>query len=635
MRQNITKHLIKACFCLPGFVWKGLGLYRMFNDSLYRLITARKGYTVDLLQKINEMQFGGNSKNRWAQAFRGGLIHLWIMDRVCFEAFCTDAMTVEEDIRDNLVYNKCMESCLFGLMEMGTEYIVDIWKTALVPAVTCTEQHVEWFLPGAIRLMADSPQGVEHLREVVEDELKRENDPEKTAAYYHFLFLADQMQASDYEAYIKTLRSMDFSKNNAKFYYGVHESAWMTFLNPACLYDNAYLDRRVLLKEIAEELFDSSPYANRLPHREKGKVAILVIGLHSKIHASARLVVGVANDLARRGKDVTIFASDTNSLGQDEAFCATPLATRQNTSQVFEQQHKEMVHPNICLRYVKGDGCQEHFRNTIEEVIDYSPEFIVDITWENSVFNLVFMQWYPVVKVPLGGISTCSEFHRYLVRDLEQLKTENEIYRTVEDLGQVVEANLYLPYIMDCKPLQRAKYGFGEDDFIFITVGNRLSHELSVPFLCGMADLLAQNPQLKWILVGANLPKSRQMKNLLESGQVCDWGFERNLARLFRMCDAYINPPRVGGGGSIAMAIQVGLPAVISDITSDILPFVGAENCVHGGIEELLEFSAKLSRDPNLCRITAENMRSNLLDTQFSCGNFVDILLDAVVEVFA
>src|SRR5690606_22693670 len=104
--------------------------------------------------------------------------------------------------------------------------------------------------------------------------------------------------------------------------------------------------------------------------------------------------------------------------------------------------------------------------------------------------------------------------------------------------------------------------------------------------------------------------------------------YEKDLMALYDICDIYINPRRHGGGISIAMAMDRGLPVVIFSNPSDGLNYVGEENGVGYDYSSYLNEIDKLYSDPNYRFQKAILMKKRIatFSMQSSVSNLLDII---------
>jgi len=107
------------------------------------------------------------------------------------------------------------------------------------------------------------------------------------------------------------------------------------------------------------------------------------------------------------------------------------------------------------------------------------------------------------------------------------------------------------------EPVSRTKLGIAAEATVLVTAGYRLQSEVTPSWGGNMLALLEAHPSLHWLLIGVAggklveaLPVHPRI-HLLEP--------QERLESWLAACDIYANPPRVGGGASVAMAMEQGL----------------------------------------------------------------------------
>ncbi len=472
----------------------------------------------------------------------------------------------------------------------------------------------------------------EHKQSITEcvEEIAADTDVKSIAKSYLFeiLFQNDMIC----RRHIKMWNDILANSQNAGelMYFGGSEIVNIVWLKPELLYPEYYNDRKKVLKHLADVMEKHNTFHRVIKeNREKKRIAIMVPGLHGRLFASTRLEMGVANEFAKRGYEVTIFVSDYNYIMSDDFFSVMPGAVRRNfSSMIYRNDHIYMAEPEVNIVYFNHETTpEERYGEYVNAILDYAPDVVIDITNENALYNNEIIKQLPVVTVPLNGYSSSSVYDAYIARNIEMAEQNNEIYSSV-DLDKTYEANLYLPVSMDDTVYDRKRFGFSKDDFLIVTVGNRLDYEITPKIQADMRELLESNSNIKWILVGRMSNPLKEMSALIAAKRVRKWGYENNLSALYKMCDLYFDLPRSGGGGSTACAVQAGLPALIINMASDILPFLGVNTSVESWEDELKSL-IKMSKNRSIGKKLALVQRKNLMSSEWSIEHYCDVIEEA------
>lgn len=415
------------------------------------------------------------------------------------------------------------------------------------------------------------------------------------------------------------------------YYFGIMELDRILFLYPECIYNDYYRDRNSLLYKTSELLNANQKW-------EKGKIktgrtiAIIVVGLHGRNFASTRLQVGLANRLNADGWKVTLYVADTNYISSNKKFIVNPSTVRHNFSkEIYQKDHWEMIDIGVEVKYFnQKEDDADRYRRLIKTIYEDNPRAVIDITNEQGIYNIQLIKDFPVISVPLNGYITSSTASCYIARDISYVHKMESIYGKI-DAQKTAEANLYLPYSIDNEKFDRKNYGFIEKDILVVTVGNRLNYEITKQVQEKMKQLLAENNKIKWVVVGAiNKSNFEVLSDEILKKQVILWGYESQLYKLYRMCDIYLDLPRSGGGGSTALAVQCGLPAIIVRSFSDIIPFLGEENAVKS-----FDDSLDLLRELVQSRVKRKQINKmeyqRLMAKRFSIDNFAKVIADEII----
>lgn len=153
--------------------------------------------------------------------------------------------------------------------------------------------------------------------------------------------------------------------------------------------------------------------------------------------------------------------------------------------------------------------------------------------------------------------------------------------------------------------LTRAALGLDATAVVWITAGFRLKREIEGEWASRMLQLMSRHPKVVWLLVGGagDLPQALQQA---APGRVRALATRDDLPEVFRCCDIYVNPPRMGGGFSVAEAMAEALP-VTAFANSD-----GGDKLGELALPDLDAYLARLaalSEDPELRRSTGQALR--------------------------
>ncbi len=109
--------------------------------------------------------------------------------------------------------------------------------------------------------------------------------------------------------------------------------------------------------------------------------------------------------------------------------------------------------------------------------------------------------------------------------------------------------------------VDRAGLDLPADKLILISVGARLPAEIVGPWAQAMLHVLAQQPNIVWLLVGGGGDMPAALADAAP-GSVMTLAHQDDIGSVLAASDIYVNPPRIGGGFSVAEAMAASLPVV-------------------------------------------------------------------------
>lgn len=383
--------------------------------------------------------------------------------------------------------------------------------------------------------------------------------------------LFDKEMCSLYMRYIRQIDNIELK------YLLATEISFLLFRRPQDLYDNYYIDRREILKDICKSLNLKIGNVKDRANNKK-KIAIMTRTLYGETCSVTKMVILYANILNSAGYEVTIFPNDfyiKNDLP------IKPQVMPIGKSRIYKEYHRANLDNNINIKYADDNTETEQLSDRMQKLLDsvteYNPDCIIDMSDETNVLSYILYKHFPILYIPMRGYASSMFFHKFIAKDKGIAIKENLIYNSIPE-QKLLDILIAVDYPKAKRKINRSEFGLKNDDFVMVTVGNRLEYEFSDEFADKICKLINNTDTLKWIIVGVTKEKLKKYKTIIDNPKVILLDYEKDLMALYEICDIYVNPERTGGGTSILWAMKMGLPIaltnrVYSDISKWVAPF--------------------------------------------------------------
>ncbi len=407
----------------------------------------------------------------------------------------------------------------------------------------------------------------------------------------------------------------------------------MELENTHVRYDNYFLDKRQIMRENMDHFLDRAVLVKGEKDPEGKRIA--VIGFHFDNVATSHFEFTrpMINELCGMGYKVTVFPIDLLRYSYGECFIE-PIVPVVKISSAVKQKHGQLLDPGIDIVYPQGSTIGERVNHFAREIYRYNPDVVLDFCGEYAFSSSIYYDGFPTVALPMRGYASSAWFDKYVARDRQMCIEENRTFRSVslDKIEAMVPAGdaKYAYAGSISQPYDRHQYGFGKEDFLIVTSGDRLKNELTMEFVDCVCSFLQEHGQARWLLVGREICDyiEKAYPSYFEEGRVVKWGYETDLYALYGMCDIFWNPIRNGAGGCMTRAMRCGLPIVTTAFPSDCLPVIGVENAVDGGYPECKKYVERLFSDKELRRRIGELMRQRFIANAKGMEEYVRKLLE-------
>lgn len=422
---------------------------------------------------------------------------------------------------------------------------------------------------------------------------------------------------------------------NADVKYWITQSVdKIVFWNTLTLPKDFFIRRKVLFKNICDTYLLKKPSKLINQNKEDKKtVCIVTYLMESTIRNSAqRVLLMFAENIDRTLFDVTILCLD--SLYDRKSSIANVCGYKKSYKQ--HEKIEEMFKKTVSIYYCTKNGIKNKLQESLDTIYKINPDVILDMADEYSVTSFIYSQDFKTIYTPLRRRVTAQYCTHYIASAPAQTAEQSKIYCNILN-GVKLQEWCFPEYKMPCNvTYTRKQYDLPDKNQILITTGIIPIHDTD--FMDILINLLKDNSDISWIIVGlTELPiyLLNNAEELILNKQIINWGYEKNLPALYKICDIFVNPNRTGGSGAIAIAAQQNLPIVITDYPSDALRWIHAENTVTDGYEGFEKEILRLINDKSYYETQSKKFRTlvdDVCESEKIWNDFNKLLVDVVNE---
>lgn len=315
-----------------------------------------------------------------------------------------------------------------------------------------------------------------------------------------------------------------------------------------------------LVPEMAERLMREAARAispallPRVPETIR-RVALVVPYIGHQFHTPSMMAVEQCGVLARQGLQVRIFSAQelmppdaSMYRGDGRELVLPPLDTRAWANRLPADAGMTISDSRFSLA--------GRWQNLMPALAGFDPDVVLLVGLYSPLAAALY-EVRPVVGISVNTVAPISPLDVWLTADADA--APEVIWNGIFPPPQAVFHPWRVSRSRKPADLTRAKLGIGESAVVWITAGFRLEHEIKAEWASRMLQLMSLHPHVVWLLVGGEGKLPHALRQA-PRGRVRALGTRNDLPGILRCSDIYVNPPRMGGGISVAEAMAEGLP---------------------------------------------------------------------------
>jgi len=311
------------------------------------------------------------------------------------------------------------------------------------------------------------------------------------------------------------------------------------------------------LERHLSQLVTVRPLARKIERIQK--VAIITPYLSSYPHAPTSMTLHQARILIEQGIEVALFSClDLTVPGMPHLLGAG----ESTTMGAFDvAKWGPQCPPEIAI--YQGAECFSvigRWGDMLTHVATFDPDLVMSVGFYSPLVAPLF-EARPVLGLNIHSVAPLNAVDVWLCASPE------DAGKTHAEWGGYLANSIgwHHPYRVRRKPttsaVSRQELALPETALVLISAGYRLEMEIDGAWAARMIELLKSHPHVTWLLVGGKgtMPHALEQMPPQQVRVLCE---QDNMPAVFQCCDIYVNPPRMGGGFSVAEAMAEGLPVV-------------------------------------------------------------------------
>jgi len=297
------------------------------------------------------------------------------------------------------------------------------------------------------------------------------------------------------------------------------------------------------------------------------RVAIYTPQVANSRHGGTTFTLNIMSVLAHEGADLRTFTAQETSVptidsyyGGGESLTAAPIEAKSLT--INAAGNFQLILPNTEF------SLRSRFDQILQAINAYAPDVVVFVGFMSPLVFRLYPH-YPVVGLSVHALPPMAPVDVWLSADPQ--------CSALCWPGVPVPQAFPFPFRFwptgQAKQVDRATLDLPAIATVLVTAGFRLDTEITPPWSEQMRGFMDEHVEVHWLLVG--VAEELSLEALPTHPRIHRVPPQSTLEAWLAMCDIYVNPPRIGGGGALAMAMEQGLP-VLTFANSDGGDKVGA-----------------------------------------------------------
>jgi len=287
------------------------------------------------------------------------------------------------------------------------------------------------------------------------------------------------------------------------------------------------------------------------------RIAVVAPYVGNQFHTPSVMAVDQCAVLAREGVQVQLFSAqellppDASLFRGDGRELSLPPLNAQAWTKLLPAGMRMTISD-------KRFSLPGRWRKLMPDVADFDPDAVLLVGLYSPLAAALFSV-RPVVAISVNSVPPIAPADVWLTADTAADPTA--VWGELFASPQAVHHPWRVKRSLEQWPVTRAQLGVGAAAVVWVTAGFRLEHEIKPEWAQRMLALMASRPEVTWLVIGGEgKPPAALIGAAPDRVRILPT--RGDLTGILRIADIYVNPPRMGGGHSVAEAMAEGLAVV-------------------------------------------------------------------------
>ncbi|MBC3881723.1 glycosyltransferase [Undibacterium sp. LX40W] len=308
-----------------------------------------------------------------------------------------------------------------------------------------------------------------------------------------------------------------------------------------------------LLQLVAQQI-KISHLNTRNRRNEIKRVAIYLPQINDSNHPPTSLALQHVKVMQEKGLEVKVFSAQELQIQQSREYLSNDAHVHNAAFDEGLLEEMKFFKPIEVVKATEDFSLALRYQDIANQISQYEPD-ILFFVGNHSPLLAALYEHMPILTLNVNSHAPLGNYDIWLsAKKAEELHSDIDRSRSA-----------YYPFRVFRQATARDMSYFASEkrnnELTLITVGARLPDEIKSDWVERIRPLFDEFPKLKWKLIGGKGELPQALKGL-DANRIEIIKHSEDIFTQLDTADIYINPPRVGGGFSVAEAMSVGVPCL-------------------------------------------------------------------------